>query len=312
MARLARWQERYLRETAGSPMIDILLPYFGDSPHFRAAVKSVITQRSDGWRLICVEDASPSGDASKWLESLSDSRIFHHRNETNLGVAGNFAKCLELVSAPSFTIMGSDDIMLPHHLEVLEQCLSRHPEASFIQPGVEVIDDVGHRNTPLPDVVKRYLRPRTNRGDVSLAGEKLAVSLSRADWAYFPSVLWRSDEVLPIGFDSAYEIALDLGLMLDVALAGGTMVVTAPVSFQYRRHRASASMKAARSGFRFEQERKFFRDYEHRFEGVGWSRAAGVARRHMISRLNAFTEVPAAVAARDWNSAERLLRHTFL
>lgn len=293
-------------------MIDILLPYFGDSAHFRAAVASVIAQRRTDWRLICVEDSSPSGDASEWLHSLSDPRIIHYRNEENLGVAGNFAHCLDFVRAPSFTIMGSDDIMLPNHLEVLEDCLSRHPDASLFQPGVEVIDDRGRRSTPLPDIVKRCLRPRTSRGDVSLNGEQLAISLSRADWAYFPSILWRSEKVIPIGFDNRYEIALDLGLMLNLALAGATMVVTAPSSFQYRRHRASVSMEAARSGLRFEQEGEFFREYAARFEKAGWIRAARVARRHLISRLNATTKVPAALVSRDWDSATRLMRHAFV
>ena len=290
-------------------MIDVLLPYYGDSPHFRLAVESVIGQTTPDWRLICVEDASPRGDASAWLSSIDDDRIIHHRNALNLGVAGNFSRSLKLVESPYFQMMGSDDIMLPTHLEAVRDVSSRYPSAAMVQPGVRVIDGEGKSCHPLADVVKSVLRPHEGDADLVLSGEALAASLARADWAYFPSILWRTGAVLPIGFNAKYEIALDLGLMLDLALAGSAMVVSSPTTFEYRRHRASVSMTSARSGVRFDQEKEFFLDYATRFENAGWSKAARIARRHVVSRLNALTEIPHAVLSRDGSGVSRLLRH---
>lgn len=291
--------------------IDVMLPYYGDAAQFRLAVESVRAQTFPDWRLVCVEDASPAGDAADWIATLGDDRIVHRRNEANLGVAGNFAQCLALVEAPHFTMMGSDDLMLPDHLAVLHAASRRHAHADLLQPGVRVIDGDGQPALPLPDRIKAMLRPDSRRGDVTLTGEQLATSLIRADWAYFPSLLWRTARAQALGFDQRFEIALDLGLILDIALAGGSLVVLEPVTFEYRRHRASASMAAARSGERFTQERTFFLEYAQRFRAQGWARAARVARAHLISRLNAASELPGAVAARSGLGTRRILAHVF-
>lgn len=292
-------------------MIDVMLPYYGDDALFREAVQSVRAQTFTAWRLVCVEDASEHGDAAAWLASLHDDRIVHISNESNLGVAGNFARCLDLVEASHFTMMGSDDIMLPEHLATLDAARRAHPDADILQSGVRVIDSDGQPSLPLADRIKAVLRPDTRHGDVTLVGERFATSLVRADWAYFPSLLWRTSRAQTIGFTQRYAIALDLGLILDIALAGGSFVVLEPETFAYRRHRASASMSAARSGERFAQERTFFLDYAERFAAHGWNRAARIARGHLISRLNAASEVPGAVLARSGGGVRRLLTHIF-
>lgn len=290
--------------------IDVMLPYFGDDPMFREAVRSVIAQTFQNWRLICVEDAHPDGAADDWLASLNDPRIIALKNETNLGVASNFARCLSLVRAPYFIMMGSDDRMLPGHLETLWLAAERHPQGSVFQTGVRVIDSFGAVSLPLGDRVKAVLRPKTSPGrDVVLTGEAFATSLSRADWAYFPSIMWQTSVAQTVGFDEQFAIALDLGLLLDIALEGGEMVVLDPVTFEYRRHSASVSMSAARSGARFEQEKVFFWHYADKFTRVGWNRAARVLRNHAVSRLNALTELPGALLQRAWRSSASLVRH---
>lgn len=292
--------------------IDVLLPYYGDSAQLRDAVRSVLAQSHPGWRLFCVDDAHPTSSAEGWLRSLQDPRIHHLRNERNLGVAGNFARCLTLATNPWLTMMGSDDLMRPDHLATALRRISARSDVDIVQCGVRVIDDTGAPSLPLPDRVKRALRPRTPQHERLLRGEDLAASLTRADWAYFPSLLWRTERAQRIGFRPEYAIALDLGLLLDVTLDGGAMLLHDEVTFEYRRHRASASMSTARNGARFDQERRFFRDYAARFRDVGWDRPARIAERYAISRLNALSEVPGALASGDLVAARRLLAHVVL
>ncbi|WP_193598478.1 glycosyltransferase family 2 protein [Microbacterium sp. YJN-G] len=291
--------------------IDVILPYYGDHPQLRDAVRSVIAQTDTDWRLICVDDAHPDSDASAWIASLADPRIQHVRNETNLGVAGNFARCLELATAPWVTIMGSDDRMRPSHLTEFRKAIEASDGVDIVQGGVVVISDDGRRSYPLADRVKSILRPRAHASGRLLSSRELATSLTRADWAYFPSLIWRTARVQRLGFREEYEIALDLGLLLDVAIDGGVMLLHDATTFEYRRHRASASMSSARSGLRFAQERRFFLDYAERFSAIGWMRAARIARWHLVSRLNALTEIPGAVLSGDLTAVSRLLVHVF-
>jgi glycosyltransferase involved in cell wall biosynthesis len=292
--------------------LDVLLPYYGDHPQFRDAVRSVIAQSDQHWRLVCVDDAHPTSSAREWIESLGDQRIVHVRNDENLGVAGNFARCLSLAAASWFTVMGSDDIMRPDHLSEARRRIEDRPDVDIVQGGVVVIDEHGTAVLPLADRVKALLRPRISDGERILGGQELAATLTRADWAYFPSLIWRTDRAQRLGFRSEYEIALDLGLLLDVAIDGGTMLLHDTPTFEYRRHRASVSMTAARTGERFAQERRFFLDYAQRFRDIGWRRPARIARRHAVSRLNALSELPGAVRSGGAAAGRRILAHVLL
>lgn len=285
-----------------------MLPFYGDAELFREAVQSVRDQSYPHWRLVCVDDAYPTDDAARWLRGLNDDRIEYHRNAQNLGVAGNFNRCLGLVTASHFVMMGGDDVMMPEFLAALDRTRRAHPTADVIQCGVEVIDATGTSYLPLTDRVKAAVRPRIPGATLTLTGPALAESLSRADWAYFPSLLWRHETVAPIGFDERFAVALDLGLLLDIALAGGSMAVFDDVVFRYRRHRQSVSQATMRDGARFEQEHDFFRHYAERFAQAGWRRAECRTRRHVIARLNALTALPAAVLHGRREAVSRLVR----
>ncbi|WP_295789587.1 glycosyltransferase family A protein [uncultured Microbacterium sp.] len=284
-----------------------MLPFYGDADHFRLAVQSVLAQTDGHFRLVCVDDAFPSDDPRRWLESLKDPRLVYVRNDENLGVARNFAHCLDLVEAPWFVMMGGDDIMHPTYIETVRS-LARDSACAVIQPGVVVIDADGHPVLPLADRLKALIRPRSRDEVGELRGEALARSLARGDWAYFPSLLWRTDAVRPHGFDQRYEIALDLALLFDLALDDQAMLISDATCFSYRRHSSSASSITAVDGLRFAQERELLEGYAERFARKGWRRAERAARLRLLPRLNAGS-VAAGLALRGlFSDAWRVLR----
>lgn len=291
------------------PEFDILLPFYGPSDQFEEAVRSVLAQSHRDFRLLCVDDHYPSLAPRDWLLSLDDPRVEYVRNAQNLGVAGNFARCLELAEADWFVMMGGDDIMLPGYLEAMTRRLRAHRDVDVVQPAVEVIDAQGQRARPLGDRVKSLARPRTHGRPLIIDGERMATSLARADWAYFPSLLWRTSTARRHGFDTEFAIALDLALLLDIALGGGRMLVTDDLTFRYRRHAASASATGTHGDVRFAQEAALLDGYATRFRARGWHRAARVARRRFIPRLNAALAVLASLSRGQGAQARRFFRY---
>ncbi len=287
--------------------IDVLLPFYGDAVHFRLAVLSVLGQTDHDFRLVCVDDAYPSDEPRLWLESLDDPRLVYARNEENLGVARNFAHCLDLVEAPWFVMMGGDDIMHPTYLETVRS-LAEGSTCAVVQPGVVVIDAEGNTVLPLADRLKAFIRPRSRESVRVLRGEEMASSLARGDWAYFPSLLWRTAAVRPHGFDQRYEIALDLALLFDLALDDRSMLVADEVCFSYRRHSSSASSVTAVDGLRFEQERDLLESYAEAFGRKGWRRAQRAARLRLLPRLNAGSVAAGLALRARFADAWRVLR----
>lgn len=290
---------------------DVILPFYGASDQFQEAVRSVLAQTHGDFRLLCVDDHYPSLEPRDWLLALNDPRVEYVRNEENLGVAGNFAHCLELADAEWFVMMGGDDVMLPDFLAMMSRRRREHPDVDVIQLGVEVIDGDGVPCRPLGDRVKALVRPRTHGSPRILDGEAMATGLARADWAYFPSLLWRTEAAQRHGFRTEFAIALDLALLFDIALDDGRMLVADEVVFQYRRHNASASAAGSHGDVRFAQEATLLDNYAKEFAARGWHRASGVSRWRIIPRLSVLVAAAGAAFHGDVAQTRRYMRYLF-
>ncbi|AUG77775.1 glycosyl transferase family 2 [Kitasatospora sp. MMS16-BH015] len=287
---------------------EITMPYYGDFAQMQAAVRSVLAQNGADWRLTVVDDGREPG-VPEWFEALADPRVRYFRNERNLGVTGNFNRCLELAEAEYVVLMGCDDLMRPSYLDVVRATADREPEAAMIQPGVEVIGSDGLPYDTLADRTKRKLYAPKGPGRALLGGEELAVSLLRGNWLYFPSICWRLDAVRRYGFRADLGVIQDLALVIDLLVAGETLATTPEVCFSYRRHAESESSAKAYTGHRFEEAKRFFLETADRLEAFGWPQAAKVARLHLSSRLHALTLLPGAARHAGRPGVSAMLRH---
>ena len=287
--------------------VDILFPFYGDVAMMKEAVRSVLRQTDPDWRLIVVDDGYPDDSIPGWFDSLGDTRVTYMRNETNLGANGNYRKCLTFVENPLVQVMGADDVMLPNYVQWLVRAARRCPEASIFQPGVFVIDEHGAPSRTMVERVKGfYMPPRIPQ---VLRGEALAVSILRGDWLYFPSLAWRAETILGIGFREGYDVVQDVALVCDVAMQGGGLLYDPTVAFLYRRHSGSDSSWRALEGTRFGEERRFFLQMASEMEARGWRRAARVSRLHVSSRLHAAALLVKAARARNSVGVRNLAKH---
>jgi glycosyltransferase involved in cell wall biosynthesis len=295
-----------------STTLDVVMPFYGDVPLMREAVRSVLDQDDPRWRLTVVDDhVGPGADPSvpEWFESLDDERVRYLRNEENLGITGNFNRCLELAEHDLFTMLGCDDRMLPNYVGTVLAVWADHPDAGLIQPGVRVIDAAGRPTKTLVDEAKRRVYAPKVEGRLEMSGEDLAVSLLRGDWLYFPSLAWRTKLLEGLRFRPELRVIQDLALLLELVARDVTLVVDETVAFEYRRHGASESSSSASEGSRFTEAGAYFADVAEAMAARGWHRAARVARLHLSSRLFALTMLPRALRQRA--GVGPLAKHVF-
>ncbi|MEU0879928.1 glycosyltransferase [Lentzea sp. NPDC005914] len=291
-------------------MIDIMLPYYGDVALMQAAVQSVRSQTDEGWRLTVVDDTAHP-DVPGWFESLADERIRYFRNERNLGVTGNFTRCLDLAEYEVMSMLGTDDLLLPNYVSTVLAAYKDHPGVGMIQPGVTVIDEHGQPVKALADEVKRRLYAPKVTGRRLMDGEELAASLLRGNWLYFPAITWRTEAIKSVGFRADLRTTQDLALELELIERGEQMLIDSTVCFQYRRHLESVSSKMALDGDRFTEERGLYQVMAERMKAKGWPRAERAARMHSASRLHALTLLPTAVKGGQRDVARALAKHAF-
>lgn len=275
--------------------IDIALPFYGDVDFMKQTVASVLNQRDPNWRLIVVDDGYPDETLPGWFSGLNDPRVIYFRNEKNLGANGNFQKCLGLVSSEFCIVMGADDLLEPEFTEVINETLKLNPGVSMIHPGVRVVDEQNLEFVSRSDKVKANIR-NSHKKRTILFGESLATSLMKGNWMYFPSIVWRTEEIQKIGFRKEFNVCQDLGLAMDLVMKGGQLVLIEDEIFRYRRHTGSDSSVKAISGERFDDEKQFFDAMARDLKEVKWNTAARAARMHFTSRMHAASLVPACIA----------------
>lgn len=291
------------------PSIDIMMPYYGDVAMMQAAVRSILGQSDPDWHLTVVDDGEAAG-VPQWFAALDDVRVDYQRNPVNLGVTGNFRKCVDLAKRDRMVMMGSDDLMLPDYVATVRRLEALGPGAGIVQPGVEIIDETG---TVVPgglvDRTKRRVYAPKGPGPHHMRGQELAVSLLRGNWLYFPSICWRTDAVAAVSFREDLEVIQDLDMIIKLVERGEELIAGDHVCFQYRRHTASESAKQAIDGRRFAEARAFFLETADHLDAVGWTEAATASRRHRSARLHALSLVPVAARERRPDSVRQLLRY---
>lgn len=294
------------------PSIDVMMPYYGDVALMQAAVHSVLAQTDPDWHLTVVDDGDAAG-VPEWFEQLADPRITYLRNEVNLGVSGNFQRCLDLAKRDRMVMLGSDDLLLPNYIATVRGLAAAHPNIGLVQPGVRVIDETGQPASSLADTIKRRrYAPKEllhGNGPVVLGGEELALSLLRGNWLYFPSLCWRTEAITAVGFRRDLRVIQDLALIIELVERGEQLVADDTTCFEYRRHAGSESSQQALDGARFDEARRFFQETAERLHAKGWTRAARAARLHRSARLHALTLVPTALRNRRTDAALRLVRY---
>lgn len=289
-------------------MIDIVIPAYAGGQLLAQAMRSVLAQTSDDWRLRVLDDASLDPGMDGLVTGFDDPRISYSRNDENRGINAQFNAALHAGDNDYVVIMGEDDEMLPAYVAQVSTVLARFPEAAIVQPGVQVIDGAGNQVTPIGDRVKRLLAHRPTE-PTPYGGEPLMASLLRGNWCYFPSLCWRRDAVRDLGFPREYDVVQDLALLVEVLRRGHQMVVDPRPAFRYRRHGSSLSSERAVDGRRFLEEASYFRDVARSLEADGMHVAARAARWHLTSRLHALLRIPDALRSRDPAAVRTLVRH---
>jgi len=289
---------------------EIMMPFYGRVDHFKNAVESVLGQTDPDWKLTVIDDVYPDREPGQWLRNLKDPRIVYIRNTKNLKPSKNYNKCARLSESDYITILGCDDILLPNYVERVKKLLGDFPLADIIQPGVIVIDENGHTADPLPDRIKRLIKPKSHEPEI-FSGEELAKSLIRGNWTYFPSLVWRVDLIRGYSFRTDLNVVQDLAMLMEIVTHGGSLLVDTVPSFHYRRHSTSVSAVTGTDGSKFIQEKTLFEECVSTFTELGWTAAAKSAKHHWLSRANALSELPGSLISRNTQGRKNLIQHIF-
>lgn len=105
------------------PIVSIMIPTFHRSDLLKEALDSALNQTGmDGYEVVVV-DNDENGDAAtdELMQAycLKHKNLLYYRNENNLGMPGNWNRCIELSRSEYFCILHDDDLLLPNYLKTM-------------------------------------------------------------------------------------------------------------------------------------------------------------------------------------------------
>lgn len=101
-------------------IISVCIPTYNGARYLEACLDSVLRQTYTNIEILIVDDGSTDETLeiiNKYLKQ--DGRIRLHRNESNIGLAGNWNKCITLANGDWIKFVFQDDILEPRCLEEL-------------------------------------------------------------------------------------------------------------------------------------------------------------------------------------------------
>jgi len=112
------------------PLISIVIPTYKRPKLLKKAIDSALNQDNfDDYEVIVV-DNEPVNDfdkktkTEKLLSSYNTSKLFYYKNEENLGMTGNWNRCIELARGKWVTMLHDDDFFLSYYLNEIKKYLN--------------------------------------------------------------------------------------------------------------------------------------------------------------------------------------------
>jgi GT2 family glycosyltransferase len=144
-------QRRASSQLEGRPKISLLVPVYNTRANFLAGMfASVSAQTYDNWELCVVDGGSDQPETLAALQYwvLREPRICLEALKTNLGIAENTNRALQLATGDFIACADHDDLLAPFALFELARAIGDFPEADIFYSDEDRWSEGGERHAP--------------------------------------------------------------------------------------------------------------------------------------------------------------------
>jgi len=191
---------------AERPLISVIITSYNYAHYIGESISSVLAQDVSSFELIVVDNASTDATDEVVGQFTDDPRLRYYKNATNIGLAPNHNRGLELARGEYILFCSADDRLLPGHLRRCFDYLEAHPAIDMVYTGVIFIDANG-----------RPFGVRSMSGQLPVdydgGRNEFVAQLAEGCYVAWPSILARRslyDELGPLHLMTAadYEITV--------------------------------------------------------------------------------------------------------
>jgi len=216
-----------------APLISVLIPNYNYVKYVTTAVDSALAQTYPNLEVVVSDNRSTDG-AWELLNSRygDDPRVRLYQNATNIGMARNFDRLLELASGRYLMCLSSDDFLFPPHLARLAAGFDRDPGLDVVYCNAYFAHEDG-------TVYMTRAMPGQFPVDFVDARDELVEEFTTVCPVCFPCALFKREVLLEPGICGDPlngQDARDWELIIRLALANKRFAYVAQPSMAIRLH----------------------------------------------------------------------------
>lgn len=204
------------------PKVSVCVPVFNPGSFLKDAIESVLAQSFTDFELVIVDDASTQAiDAT--LAGFDDARLRCEKNPHNLGLVGNWNRCLALAQGEFITLFHQDDLMRPKNLAAKVALLDGHPGMGLVHSNIETIDATGA-------VVGGHWAAQPSEAPMMPGRQCFEQLATRGNFISCPSVMFRTACYQTLGgFDARLPFSCDMEMWMRIAVRYDVGYLPAPL-----------------------------------------------------------------------------------
>jgi len=199
------------------PMISICIPAYNNEGFIKETIESILNQTYKNFELIVVDDKSRDNTV-KVVEEIKDARIKLFKNEKNLGMVGNWNRCLELANGEYVKLICADDILYPDCVAKEVKVLEHYPNVNMVVSNTALVNNDGKKTGEF----RRYFKKGVVKGK-----EVVKMSLLIQNFFGAPvNTMFRKKALEKSGkFDIDFTYILDFDLWIRIAALGDIYIL---------------------------------------------------------------------------------------
>jgi glycosyltransferase involved in cell wall biosynthesis len=115
------------------PKVSVLVPTYKPNPqHLSETLESLRSQSETDWECIICDEPTEVDTHEMVMDYLVDERFHFSKNETCLGIGGNWNECYRKASGNIVTYLFQDDLWEPDYLETALKIFAEHQDVGLI------------------------------------------------------------------------------------------------------------------------------------------------------------------------------------
>lgn len=211
----------------------VAIPVFNQRAFIERSVTSALDQGAA--EVVVVDNHSTDGT---WdvVQKFAATGVRLHRNERNLGLFGNFNRCLELASGTYLRLLAGDDALPRNCLAAEIALMERNPDVAMLSTRGLFVDEQG---TPMGTFADDFPPGLYAGREFAHAWLEYYVHYRRNALNYPSGVLLRRASLTGVRFDERLKTGGDIDFYLQL-LERGNLAIDRALGAYVTRHRSQA------------------------------------------------------------------------